>query len=79
MMIRSFKDTFINLLTEENISSGVFGPGDQGVNAIYNPNEGRFTSNDSIYAPGDSRKPGFIGTFKRKLSSSKIKRKRKRK
>jgi hypothetical protein len=77
----TFKTAFLTLLQEDNIAGGVgsvFGAAVGKDGGIYNPNEGRYTSNDSIYAPGDARLPKAIGGVQRRGSISKGKRKKRK-
>lgn len=74
----TFKDRFLQLLDEENVAGGaasVFGAGVAADGGIYDPNAGRFTSNDSIYAPGDARLPKALGGIQRRPGISKKRRK----
>ena len=77
----TFKTAFLTLLQEDNIAGGVgsvFGAAVGKDGGIYNPNEGRYTSNDSIYAPGDARLPKAIGGVQRRSGISKGKRKKRK-
>jgi hypothetical protein len=77
----TFKTAFLTLLQEDNIAGGVgsvFGAAVGKDGGIYNPNEGRYTSNDSIYAPGDARVPKAIGGVQRRGGISKLKRKKRK-
>lgn len=77
----TFKTAFLTLLQEDNIAGGVgsvFGAAVGKDGGIYNPNEGRYTSNDSIYAPGDARLPKAIGGVQRRGGISKRKRKKRK-
>jgi len=77
----TFKTAFLTLLQEDNIAGGVgsvFGAAVGKDGGIYNPNEGRYTSNDSIYAPGDARLPKAIGGVQRRGGISKGKRKKRK-
>lgn len=77
-MKSTFKDRFLQLLDEENVAGGaasVFGAGVATDGGIYDPNAGRFTSNDSIYAPGDARLPKALGGIQRRPGISKKRRK----
>jgi hypothetical protein len=77
----TFKTAFLTLLQEDNIAGGVSSVFGQGVGAnggIYDPNAGRYTSNDSIYAPGDARVPKAIGGVQRRGGISKLKRKKRK-
>jgi len=78
----TFKDIFLKLIEEDNVAGGansVFGGAVDNDGGIYNPNEGRFTSNDSIYAPGRADKPIALGGVQRRGGLSKRRRKRKKK
>lgn len=77
----TFKTAFLTLLQEDNIAGGVgsvFGTAVGKDGGIYNPNEGRYTSNDSIYAPGDARLPKAVGGVQRRGGISKRKRKKRK-
>lgn len=77
----TFKTAFLTLLQEDNIAGGagsVFGAAVDASGGIYNPNEGRYTSNDSIYAPGDARLPKAVGGIQRRGGISKRKRKKRK-
>jgi len=81
-VISTFKDKFLELLEEDNVAGGansVFGPAVASGGGIYDPNAGRFTSNDSIYAPGDSRVPKALGGVQRRAGISKRKRRKRKK
>lgn len=78
-MKSTFKDRFLELLDEDNVAGGassVFGVGVAANGGIYNPNVGRFTSNDSIYAPGDARLPKALSGIQRRSGINKKRRKR---
>ena len=78
----TFKDHFLKLLDEDNVAGGaasVFGPGVNTNGGIYDPNAGRFTSNDSVYAPNDARVPKALGGIQRRSGISKKRRRRNKK
>lgn len=78
----TFKDRFLQLLDEENVAGGVasvFGAGVAANGGIYDPNAGRFTSNDSIYAPDDARLPKALGGVQRRAGISMRKRRKRKK
>jgi hypothetical protein len=73
-MKSTFKAHFLQLLDEENVAGGaasVFGAGVVADDGIYDPNASRFTSNDSIYAPGDARLPKALSGVQRRAGISK--------
>ena len=74
----TFKDRFLELLDEDNVAGGaasVFGAGVAANGEIYDPNAGRYTSNDSIYAPADARLPKALGGIQRRYGVNKKRRK----
>ncbi len=78
----TFKDIFLDLLEEENVAGGansVFGAAVAADGGIYDPNAGRYTSNDSIYAPGRADIPKALGGVQRRGGISKKSRKKRKK
>jgi len=78
----TFKDIFLKLIEEDNVAGGAasaFGPGVAANGNIYDPEAGRITSNDSIYAPGDARVPKALGGVQRRGGISKKSRKKRKK
>lgn len=78
----TFKYRFLKLLDEDNVAGGaasVFGAGVAANGEIYDPNAGRYTSNDSIYAPADARLPKALSGIQRRGGISKKRRKRNKK
>ena len=78
----TFKDIFLKLIEEDNVAGGAisaFGPGVATDGGIYDPGAGRINSNDSIYAPGDSRMPKALGGVQRRGGISKKSRKKRKK
>jgi len=78
----TFKDIFLKLIEEDNVAGGAisaFGPGVATDGGIYDPGAGRINSNDSIYAPGDSRMPKALGGVQRRSGISKKSRKKRKK
>ena len=74
----TFKDRFLQLLDEENVAGGaasVFGAGVAANGGIYNPNEGRITSNDDILASKNAVLPKALGGIQRRPGISKKRRK----
>ena len=70
----TFKTAFLTLLQEDNIAGGVgsvFGAAVGKDGGIYNPNEGRYTSNDSIFAAGNAVTPKPLGGVQRRGGISK--------
>ena len=81
-MISTFKDKFLELLEEDNVAGGAASVFGQGVNTdggIYNPNEGRITSNDNILASKNAVLPKALGGVQRRAGISKRKRRKRKK
>ena len=81
-MISTFKDKFLELLEEDNVAGGaasVFGQGVATDGGIYNPNEGRITSNDNILASKNAVLPKALGGVQRRAGISKRKRRKRKK
>ena len=81
-MISTFKDKFLELLEEENVAGGansVFGSAVAANGGIYNPNEGRITSNDNILASKNAVLPKALGGVQRRAGISKRKRRKRKK
>lgn len=80
--MEKFKEFFLQFVAEDNVAGGAtsaFGAGVAANGGIYDPDAGRITSNDSIYAPGDARVPKALGGVQRRGGISKRRRKRKKK
>jgi hypothetical protein len=66
-----FARAFLKIVVEDMTASGSFGTAV--ANGIYNPEAGRISSNDDVYAPNDARVPKGSGVIQKRSGAIVIK------